>query len=634
MARLTHLFPASQAVAVAAVLVLGVLQQSIVADLSDFGPYAVGTATVTVSRPNGSTFSALLFYPATTGGANAPLDTSGGPYSAITFGHGFLQVPSRYSRTMSHLASYGHIVIASNSETGLFPSHSNFANDMRFTLNYLETRNSTPGDPFFGQVNTAQFGLFGHSMGGGAGLLATAADSRIRAYAGLASAITNPSPVSQMANIRVPVALMTGNQDGIVDYTTNSLVLYNAGLAPKLLPIIEGGFHVGFQDDPYPIFPDSGSIPRETQLAITRAYLTSYFGLYLRDDQSLWRNIWGPEAVDTSGLATQSQSVVGISVDQSSQVGVAGQTMNYTLTITNLGPQANQFRLFVEDNSWSAVFSEDPTPILQPGQSHLMNFQVLVPNDAQAGQIDLALVSARSEFDRGTRAFVILHTEACTPAQLVNSQLYHASYSGPDSEGWGKIDSVKSVMVLGQEQQSVQLDHLSASSSGINGILLDVQAVNDWESLQLNYAVSPQGAFHPSENGIADWQTAPAPSSLTAHPGAGLGGSDRLLLLWPDGVISNRYLYVRLADGDRTIAELLVGHLGGEQTGASDGVFTVAFSDLAQIRGSVGQSVDAGSPADIDKNGVVSFADISSARLNVGSQLTQINVVATAWNGQ
>ena len=36
------------------------------ADLSDPGPYQAGSTTVTVTRPDGSTFNAILFYPAAT----------------------------------------------------------------------------------------------------------------------------------------------------------------------------------------------------------------------------------------------------------------------------------------------------------------------------------------------------------------------------------------------------------------------------------------------------------------------------------------------------------------------------------------------------------------------------------------
>ena len=40
---------------------------------------------------------------------------------------------------------------------------------------------------------------------------------------------------------------------------------------------------------------DNGSLPRETQLALTRGLLTAFFNLYLKDDQAVWRDVWGPE---------------------------------------------------------------------------------------------------------------------------------------------------------------------------------------------------------------------------------------------------------------------------------------------------------------------------------------------------
>ena len=79
----------------------------------------------------------------------------------------------RYDRTMS-FASYGHIVIASNSETGLFPA----TPILLMTCAYLElseSRNANASDEFFGKVD-GHASAFGHSMGGGAGLLAAAAD--------------------------------------------------------------------------------------------------------------------------------------------------------------------------------------------------------------------------------------------------------------------------------------------------------------------------------------------------------------------------------------------------------------------------------------------------------------------------
>ncbi|MBN1852903.1 MAG: hypothetical protein JW829_09270, partial [Pirellulales bacterium] len=307
-------------------------------DLSQPGPFAAGSTTVTITRSDSSTLSALMYYPAITSGVDVPLDPTGGPYSAITFGHGYLQQPARYYGTLEHLATYGHLVIAPTSEVGLLPNHLDFAIDMQLTLDYLTARHADPADSLFGYVDINHFGLFGHSMGAGSGLLAAANDRRIRAFAGLATAITNPSPEPVMPEIQAAVALLSGDEDGIVDYTTATVPLYNSATPPKLKPLILGGCHVGFQDDPFPLFPDGGSLPAEEQLAMTRHYLTSYFGLYLKGDQSLWRNIWGPEAFSQSGFSTEANSGVALTADKTSQTLAAGQTATYLITVTNTGP--------------------------------------------------------------------------------------------------------------------------------------------------------------------------------------------------------------------------------------------------------------------------------------------------------
>jgi predicted dienelactone hydrolase len=383
---------------------------SVEADLSQPGPYAAGSTQVLITRPDNTTFSALVYYPATTAGTNTPV-ASGGEFSAITFGHGFFQTPNRYFGTLQHLASYGHVVIAPASEVGLAPNHTDFANDMRMTFDYLAARNSNPMDPLFGRIDTSGFGVFGHSMGGGSGLLATAGDPRIKAFAGLATAITNPSPVPLMPSIHVPVALLAGDEDGIVPYDTATVPLYDAATAPKLQPLITGGYHVGFQDDPFPIFADSGSLPAEEQLAITRSYLTSFFGLYLDGDQSLWRNIWGPEAFAQSGLPTAADSGISLSAAALTHSDDPGAQVTYQVTLTNTGPIANSFQLFTEDNSWATTLSDLQSPLLAPGAQFVFDVAVSIPGGAAPGLSDLLLLSARSDNDGGTRGYTLLTTQ-------------------------------------------------------------------------------------------------------------------------------------------------------------------------------------------------------------------------------
>lgn len=218
----------------------------------------------------------------------------------------------------------------------------------------------------------------------------------------------------------------------------------------------------------------------------------------------------------------------------------------------------------------------------------------------------------------------IVATLVSPPPSLVNAQVSHTGYSG---QGSPVNESVQLIQRSNAAQQ-VQLTNLINSSRGINGMVLDLDGLTDLNDATLEYKMSPQGAFNEGDNPVAGWVDAPAPTSVSLLPGQGLGGSNRIALVWADNAIANRYVCVSLTVGGTRIFEVYVGHLLGETTGPSNNSFTVAFADITPIRSAVGSAVDSSSPTDIDKNGTVSFADISAMRGNVGAQLTQITIPA------
>ena len=285
------------------------------ADLSVPGPYGAGWVEVSVPRPGGGSFDALLFYPASGFGQGAAYEGGGAPYPGISFGHGWITAVTRYQSTLEHLASWGYFVIASRSYGGLFPDHSAFADDLRWCLTYLEDQNANPGSWLYQQVDTAAFGVSGHSMGGGASILATERDSRILVVANMAAAETNPSAVAAIAGVQVPVFLIAGDEDSIVPPPGHTIPMYAAAFAPRRLPLLDGGWHCGFLDSSF-FGCDSGSLPRETQLALTRGLLTAFFNLYLKDDQAVWREVCGPELYDEP-LIDNTRVDAGITLDPS-----------------------------------------------------------------------------------------------------------------------------------------------------------------------------------------------------------------------------------------------------------------------------------------------------------------------------
>jgi dienelactone hydrolase len=336
--------------------------------LASPGPYGAGWRTVTVTRTGGSSFTARLHYPsqAGTAGENAVFDGSGGPYPAISFGHGFLQAVTQYQSTCAHLATHGFFVIASTSEGGLAPSHAAFAADLRECLTWLEEQNADPVSPYFGVVDVDAIGLSGHSMGGGCSILAAAADARVKCLANLAAAETNPSAVAAIAGVRCPVFLIAGSQDSIVPVGTNGQRMYDAASpgTGRQLPIITGGFHCGFTDNTF-LFCDSGAITRDEQLATTRRLLTAFFKLHLRKDSSLWREVWGPDAppgIDPTGVTLASAPGFAMSVAPNMVEAAPGGPANIDVTVINPGGGPASFRIEVEretgEGGWTGGFAE------------------------------------------------------------------------------------------------------------------------------------------------------------------------------------------------------------------------------------------------------------------------------------
>ena len=377
--------------------------------LSEPGEFHAGFRRVTVVPTQGASFSALVYYPASSAGENAPLDPAGAPYPGVSFGHGFLQAPSRYAGTLSHLATWGVIVIASESQQGFAPNHSQFAVDIRECLTWLETENARAASFLFGAIDTANFGVCGHSMGGGAGTLAAADDPRVKALATLAAAETSPSAIAAAARLTIPASFISGSEDTIVPVGTHGQRMYDAMTAPRLLPLIIGGSHCGFQDVPYPLFCDSGSMPRAEQLALTRSMLTTFFLLHLRDRQDVWSSTWGPAGVADPRVDVQRDARTSVGVQAMIDV-LAGSRVMVPATVRNAGPSSTALSILVESSSLLFDVIPSVTPPLGAGGEVDIMLATTVPREA-IGEIE-SLISARREADRTTRAYAMVTVRA------------------------------------------------------------------------------------------------------------------------------------------------------------------------------------------------------------------------------
>lgn len=356
------------------------------------GVFQAGWRTVTVTRPDSTQFTAVLYYPATARGQNAPFQAAGGPYPGVTFGHGFVQPVSRYASTLEHLATWGYFAIASESQGGLFPSHSAFADDLRHCLTWLEQQNASPASPYFGAVRTGAFGASGHSMGGGCSVLAASRDPRIRAVANLAPAETNPSAAAAMASVTVPVRLLAGSADTITPLGQHAQPIYSAGGPPKQLATFQGGWHCGFQDSSS-FGCDSGPMPRPEQLALARRYLTGFFELHLQGNRQARGQAWGPVA--EPAVAVQASPGAAVTPSPTLVVCRPAQTASLSVNLRNSG--RNPTALTLEAEPAFGRLLTVPTPsVLALGASLDVPLALKVPLGTPPGDYPLVLTAIRS----------------------------------------------------------------------------------------------------------------------------------------------------------------------------------------------------------------------------------------------
>jgi hypothetical protein len=161
--------------------------------------------------------------------------------------------------------------------------------------------------------------------------------------------------------------------------------------------------------------------------------------------------------------------------------------------------------------------------------------------------------------------------------------------------------------------------NVTAYSRGINGVMVDV--------LNLGGVASADDFLLRVSTDLpaASWSAAPVPASIAVRPGAGVGGSDRVTLTWPDGAIRNRWLQVTLrptlSNGLPAPDVFAFGNLIGETDDALTPL-RVGAADVVATRSAIprsGASID--SPYDHDRDGRVNARDLAAARANLGRSL-------------
>ncbi|HAC93030.1 MAG TPA: hypothetical protein DCF63_20725 [Planctomycetaceae bacterium] len=314
-------------------------------------------------------------------------------------------------------------------------------------------------------------------------------------------------------------------------------------------------------------------------------------------------------------------------------VTIKGNYRNIVIDITsgtaqNGAPASGSNVLFsAAQLVWGAINDADP-PLTAGGNDNLAGKTGLntsannVSWDGTTLSMPVSFQTSGSNRVEIWQGIIVAKVVAPAPV-LVNSRPYHNAFPGAD--GPAKVDTSVSLIQRGVALQTVQLGNIISSTQGINGVVLDFDNLAALNNITLEYKWSPQNVF---TQAIADWAAVSAPATTALLPDAGQGGSDRVRITWPNGSIVDRYLCIKVIYDGVTIAELYLGHLRGEMTGASAGKFTVLVGDILAVRTDLSLPKTAIGRTDVDKSGTVLVQDILDTRSNLSKELTQVDVPA------
>ncbi|MGV0068785.1 dienelactone hydrolase family protein [Mycobacterium colombiense] len=120
----------------------------------------------------------------------------------VAFGHDWLAGAARYANLLEHLASWGIVAGAPDTQRGVAPSVLNFAFDLGTALDIVSGVRLGPGKI---SVHPAKLGVAGHGFGGSAAVFAAAGmPAKPAAVAAIFPSVTSPPAQEPAASLQVP----------------------------------------------------------------------------------------------------------------------------------------------------------------------------------------------------------------------------------------------------------------------------------------------------------------------------------------------------------------------------------------------------------------------------------------------
>ncbi|MDA4109155.1 dienelactone hydrolase family protein [Mycolicibacterium holsaticum] len=220
---------------------------------------------------------------------------SGMNLAGVAFGHDWVAKADRYHGTLEHLASWGIVAAAPDTETGLAPSVLNFAFDLGTALDIISGVRLGPGKI---SVHPTKLGVVGHGFGGSAAVFTAAGipagPTAPKAVVAAFPSVTRPAAEEPAATLAVPGLVLTAPGDPMT-LRSNAVELSRVWKGATLRTVNKakaGGLIEGRRLARAVGLPGAD---RSTQ-KVVRALMTGYL-LHLLTGDKTYRDFADPEVV-------------------------------------------------------------------------------------------------------------------------------------------------------------------------------------------------------------------------------------------------------------------------------------------------------------------------------------------------
>jgi len=273
--------------------------------IEDDGPHLVGWQDLQIQ----DTFSSQglvkvrIYYPAISAGEDTLADATAGPYPLVNFMHGWLGSADGYDDLCTHLASWGFVIVSTDTQRGLFPDVPSYARDSRALLHWAEGEAQDPQSWLSGMVEAgAPWGAAGHSMGGGTLPLLIGIESRVEVIVGLQAA-ANDAGNQAVMDYRGRGYWVAGSVDSVVPPRTVHDWPERAQNSERNIYFkVMGMGHSGCVDNP----PNNEPLAGSEQARLHRRLVAGIFRAEMRGEEGLYQEFVG-SGMDTEPVEMESR---------------------------------------------------------------------------------------------------------------------------------------------------------------------------------------------------------------------------------------------------------------------------------------------------------------------------------------